>query len=483
MNATASGYYGFTKEMSFARLVLSTASVNDMLVPSNSPLPPRDFATHLARDFIRKVSTLYPVLSETAVFGSLEAVYQHKGLYCSPWDRWVVRMVLAIALLLRSQLKGDSDYKNAVLHACAALEQREAIIQPGSMAAIQAILLLVIYSLLDPSHFNSWYLVGVASRIMVDIGLHQEPPEEIRMKSSQLELRRRIFYCLYSLDRLVCSAALGDNRDLTSSRAISISHVRALSFTDDSVHVEHPSVSNTPSLTYGAFSSSQYGPPDQAIQPSLDLINFRQVQSPLYHALFGSNRDLLDDPWYRRCDTLHTLKAAIMNIPDATPEEVKQMFNADLHYTSILFVKPPGGKEIICSYGTALLFEYSIGYAQSMWLMYHHSQGSTFCTNLDLIRTMFVAQELLDLLREFRTTLMTSTRPTPPAVDPGVVLPQLQPRSSHEVLAKAIDALTQLDQIIDILGRKFGYPSAYNKFKRESTVILQNLYANDVSSF
>lgn len=201
VNATASGYHGFTKEMSFARLVLSTASVEEMPPPSINALPTRDVATTLVKECIQKVFVLYPVLSETAIFGSLEAAYQHGGNYCLPADRWNIRMVLAIALLCRSQSKGDVHYQSAVRHAAVALEQREAVIQPGSVAAVQAVLLLVIYSTLDPSHFSCWYLIGVASRIMVDIGLHQEGTEDARTKPSQLETRRRLFYCVYSLDR------------------------------------------------------------------------------------------------------------------------------------------------------------------------------------------------------------------------------------------------------------------------------------------
>ena len=201
VNATASGYHGFTQEMSFPRLLFSTACVEEMPQSSANALPPRDHATILIQECIQRVFSLYPILSDTAIFGSLEAVYQHGGHYCTAMDRWIVRMVLAIALLCRSQAKDDANYQSAVCHASVALEQRESVVQPGSVKAVQAVLLLVIYSILDPSHFISWYLVGIASRIMVDIGLHQEPSEEIRMKPFKLELRRRIFYCVYSLDR------------------------------------------------------------------------------------------------------------------------------------------------------------------------------------------------------------------------------------------------------------------------------------------
>lgn len=187
--------------MSFARLVLSTACIEEMPSSSGLTLPPRDIATGLVQSCIAKVLILYPVISDTALFGSLESVYQHGGRFSSPWDRWCVRMVLAIAYMCHSRAHGDLHYRNAVSHASVALEHRESVIQPGSMTAVQAILLLVVFSMLDPSHFSCWYLVGVASRVMVDIGLHQDPTEDVRVKRSHLESRRCVFYCVYTLDR------------------------------------------------------------------------------------------------------------------------------------------------------------------------------------------------------------------------------------------------------------------------------------------
>lgn len=191
--------------MSFARLILTTASVSEMPQPSISMLPPREFGISLVQDCIQKIFVIYPVLSDSMIFGSMEAAYQHNGRYCPPQDCWNTRMVLAIASLCRSQAKGDIQYQNAVSHAAVALGQREAVLQPGSIATVQATLLLVIYSMMDPSHYSSRYLIGVAARVAVDIGLHQDPAadEQMRLKPPQLELRRRIFYCVYALDRSV----------------------------------------------------------------------------------------------------------------------------------------------------------------------------------------------------------------------------------------------------------------------------------------
>lgn len=62
-------------------------------------------------------------------------------------------------------------------------------------------LLLVQFAIQDPHHLDSWYLVGAAARITVDLGLHQDPPKSAKMKDSQLDLRRRIFHSVYAFDR------------------------------------------------------------------------------------------------------------------------------------------------------------------------------------------------------------------------------------------------------------------------------------------
>ena len=189
--------------MSFARLLFSTATVSELPRPSATGLPRREAAIALVEECLRKVFTFYPVLTSTAIFGALESVYRHGGQYASPLEHWNLRMVLAIASLCQSTEKGDAHYQRAVAHAFAAAEHREVVIQPGQMSSLQAILLLVLYSMMNPSHFSPWYCNGMAARVMVDIGLHQDPPEEAHMRPAHLETRRRVFFCGYMLDRLV----------------------------------------------------------------------------------------------------------------------------------------------------------------------------------------------------------------------------------------------------------------------------------------
>ena len=93
----------------------------------------------------------------------------------------------------------------------------------GGLEELQAVLLLAGFALLRPVAPGLWYIVGVAVRLAVDLGLHNEDPEamiESTSKQSDLtrtdagaeehgrrewirDLRRRLWWCVYSFDRLV----------------------------------------------------------------------------------------------------------------------------------------------------------------------------------------------------------------------------------------------------------------------------------------
>ena len=187
--------------MSFARLVLSTSAVKTMPKFKPAALLPQYEITSLIRYYVENIYVFYPFLSEIKIFASLDALYHGRGNHASSVDRWTVTFVLAIALASQSRQRGDQQYQKAVYQASMALECAETVLQPGSMAGVQSLLLLVLYATQDPYHFNSWYLIGVASRAMVDLGLHQDLTTPKQVPSAEADLRRRVFHSVYILDR------------------------------------------------------------------------------------------------------------------------------------------------------------------------------------------------------------------------------------------------------------------------------------------
>ena len=170
---------------------------------ANDALPRRYEITPLIKHYLDNIHVLYPFLSESKLFQSIDAVYHENGRHALPIDRWTIRLVLATAIASLSRKRGDTEYQEAVRHAVAALKEIETVVHPGSIVGIQSILQLVLYAILDPRHFNSWYLIGLASRVMVDLGLHQVPSEEARFKHCELDMRLRVYDCVYALDRSV----------------------------------------------------------------------------------------------------------------------------------------------------------------------------------------------------------------------------------------------------------------------------------------
>ena len=72
----------------------------------------------------------------------------------------------------------------------------------------------------DPSGISLWHVVGFAARISVALNLHRRV-EDGSLPANVVEQRKRVFYSLYNLDRLVAT---------TLSRPLAIS--------DDDIDVE-----------------------------------------------------------------------------------------------------------------------------------------------------------------------------------------------------------------------------------------------------
>jgi hypothetical protein len=51
-----------------------------------------------------------------------------------------------------------------------------------------------------------WFLVGLASRMAVDHGLHHETSQSDNLTPLELDMNRRLFYSVFNLDRLLCHA-------------------------------------------------------------------------------------------------------------------------------------------------------------------------------------------------------------------------------------------------------------------------------------
>ena len=201
VNATARDFYGFTSAMSYAQLILASCTEEDMPLTPHKDLPPRYAAQPLIQYYLDNIFILLPISEEATIYAAIDAVYDRDRTKATSFDHWTVRMILAVTSIAQSEQRDDRHYMEAMGHVNSALKYAEDVLHPGSIASIQALLFLVGYAMLDPHHFNSWHLIGTASRAMVDLGMHQDPPKSSPTTKSKLELRRRVYWVVYALDR------------------------------------------------------------------------------------------------------------------------------------------------------------------------------------------------------------------------------------------------------------------------------------------
>ena len=152
----------------------------------------------------------------------------------------------------------------------------------GGIEELQAVCLLAGLALLRPVAPGLWYIIGVAVRLAVDLGLHSEdndPDSHENLDDSNdanlgrrqwtRDLRRRLWWCVYSFDRLV-STCVG----------------RPFGITDQVVTTEFPSLLDDRYITRTGFKQ----PADQDARPTYKLVahhyfRLRLLQSEILQVL------------------------------------------------------------------------------------------------------------------------------------------------------------------------------------------------------
>ncbi|KAF8867108.1 hypothetical protein BDZ45DRAFT_577610 [Acephala macrosclerotiorum] len=432
VNATTRDFETSTSNMTFARLVL--AATNNEGVPKSQPfqLPSRPAAMALIQFYLDNVFALFPVFSETALFNALDAVYQENGRPVTDFEHWLLYMVLAMGAIGQSRSSQDAYYGDGVLWVGRALRYADRVLMPGYVSQIQALVLLVQYSMLDPAHFDSWQLIGFACRAVVDLGFHQDPPKEQVSDKNTLELRRKIFYCVYSLDRMV--------------------HARSFSFTDDSTSVAFP----TPPATLGPPTSdenSASGP--HSMETALLLFQLRQLQSSWYQELFQSSRDPLQNSSTYIWQMCQEMREWSESFPDSLPLAFKDFFDLELLYSYVYCLAPSCRVQAPSAYGKTLIFEYSIAYMQKIFPISRDPINTAFYTYHDALRVYFIGGQFLAVLGDNQDQLLNGITQFPVAIAGSPPPPPLPSNAGMDSIDRSITCLTHIKETLKTFGHRW----------------------------
>ncbi|KAL2814681.1 fungal-specific transcription factor domain-containing protein [Aspergillus cavernicola] len=117
------------------------------------------------------------------------------------FGRFKIFMVYAIgaAVLKMTEMYDSTPSRNYFV---TAMQFQPSLQQSLSISSVEALMLLAMYNLQSSASSSVWYMMGLATRICVDFGLHREVQYR-RLRPYEAQRRRRLFWSVYLNERSV----------------------------------------------------------------------------------------------------------------------------------------------------------------------------------------------------------------------------------------------------------------------------------------
>ncbi|KAJ5704109.1 hypothetical protein N7493_011247 [Penicillium malachiteum] len=276
--------------------------------------PERELAERLVDLYFEHANPQMPILHRGEFMELLDRTYQLEEKNRSPRALYVLNIVFAIGAgiifddkppnseddnragrdratsttkrprLSSHQYQPEEYHASAILHLESFLgsSSSEGF---GGLEELQAVLLLASFALLRPVAPGLWYIVGVAMRLAVDLGLHYE--DGVGLESSKdgnqvqpridarergrrewvRDLRRRLWWCVYSFDRLVATCV-----------------GRPFGISDQAISTEFPSMIDDKYITKSGLLTPPEGAPTYK-HVAFHYFKLRLLQSEIHDVL------------------------------------------------------------------------------------------------------------------------------------------------------------------------------------------------------
>lgn len=289
------------------------------------PLPPQPAVERLVAAYVDFVGVTAPIIHIPTLGKQLQRM--REGVDVDESDIFVVMMVLALSTMASSRFVDPPDELRACSEAfhAEALKHLDSVFESQNYISLQAILLLVWYSLLNPDKGSIWFLVGLATRTCVDLGFHNENNSQTeKIDNLELDMRRRLFWITYKMDRLL-SQSLG----------------RPPSIPDGFIHVPMPALQHDVDIV-----ADQYGSPTGEPCPYKAVfshtVKLRQLQSEILNNTYGVNGQPLPKPeWFD--DMFERLKDWLATAPEPRGTVSTEGYAISFHNSCLLLFRPSRG--------------------------------------------------------------------------------------------------------------------------------------------
>ncbi|GAB1206175.1 hypothetical protein APSETT445_004857 [Aspergillus pseudonomiae] len=206
---------------------------SDLLIPQPKELPSDHRHTRwLSQAYFDVVHLQFPILHEPSHWETIEKIYADADF--TAVQEFQVLMVIAIGASLLS--RRTKVMLSAEGYFASAMKLVDAVMKTSSVGVAQCILLLQMYALNNPtSGLSLWTLHHHGLALAIELGLHRNVPMS-NFTPLEREVRRRIFWCTYTIDRLL-STLMGRPMGVVDEQC-DLNY--PLDVDDDQLKMEHP---------------------------------------------------------------------------------------------------------------------------------------------------------------------------------------------------------------------------------------------------
>ncbi|KAG4412587.1 hypothetical protein IFR04_014275 [Cadophora malorum] len=248
----------------------------------NSAGPPNDdMGGRILDAYLTRVHLRYPFLDRSDI------LERHGNRFVqdntSPKDQYGTFKIYMIYAIGATMLKLTEayDYTPPENFFMKALQYISAARESHSVHNIEAMTLLVLYNLRSPSNSGIWYMIGLAMRTCVDLGLHREAYYG-NHKPYEGQLRRRLFWTVYFLERVIAVSvgrpySIAD-RDIDAALPLEINDT----VRDDSLIARTLAVSPSPT-----FQASR---PSSNITLAIQCFRLKRLESYIQGTIYRVDR-------------------------------------------------------------------------------------------------------------------------------------------------------------------------------------------------
>lgn len=236
-----------------------------------APVPSHADGLGFLRTYFETFHNRMPFLDRAEIYQLHEE--RHQLASSTPrqqWKSFIIFVIYAIGATTQMSPSSTSDAPSNYFRT--ALQLKPPITKLRSLESIEAMMLLIMYNLRSPTSSNIWYMIGLAMRATIDLGLHREV-NYLMLKCDDAQRMRRLFWSVYLMDRSI-SRLLG----------------RPFNIAEHDINVALPDNND---ISFQMFSDPQSAfkgytqcePTVGAFIPSIHLVRLKsQIQNKIYRA-------------------------------------------------------------------------------------------------------------------------------------------------------------------------------------------------------